>query len=94
MTTTLVDDRKPRERKTHSVIITMIDTFMTGWGEAKGTNSLAGWACRPEHADQVREWVENRSDSHNVREEDGDWTPPNGTHCHIYVVNPGHPALV
>lgn len=64
--------------------------FMSGWGGAAGGSSVAGWACRPEVAHIVERWVRNRRDMTRVRYL-GD--RPRGAHVHIYVVEPGHPAL-
>ena len=41
-----VDDRTSEEMKTHQIIVAGTDSFMSGWGEAKGGVSYAGWACR------------------------------------------------
>ena len=41
-----VDDRTPDEIKTHIWIVAGTDSFLSGWGEAKGGVSYAGWACK------------------------------------------------
>jgi hypothetical protein len=90
-----VDDRTPEQRETHNCIIRAIDRFMSGWGKAKGGNSYAAWACKPEHAQAVFDWVSNRSEMKHVTA-CGPGTKPhfgNGAHVHIYVVNDHHPAL-
>lgn len=65
---TIEDDRTEAEKKTHTVIIAMTDSFMSGWGRA-GSNgvSYAGWAAKPEDADVVERWVRGRSDAKRVR---------------------------
>ena len=89
----IIDDRTPDERKTHVWIVAGTDSFLSGWGRAKGGVSYAGWACRWEHLNQVEKWVRNRGDMKRVRIVGGDWRPGGQGHTHIYVVNDGHPAL-
>ena len=92
---TFVDDRTGHQRKTHSVIILGTDSFLSGWGEAKGGSSYAGWACKPEDQYEVERWVRRRGDMKRVRVVESDYKPQGGKHghCHIYVVENGHPAL-
>ena len=87
------DDRTDKERETHQDIVLMTDTFMSGWGRADGGTSYAGWACRPEHVNQVKRWVCGRGESRNVEVVDGDFRPQGIGHTHIYVVNDGHPSI-
>ena len=79
----LQDDRTPEQKLTHTVVIGGTDRFMSGWGAAQGGTSVAGWACRPEDAKTVWEWVESRQDMKRVR-----YLParPKGAHVHVYVV--------
>lgn len=86
------DDRDIHEKQTHKVIIKADDSFMSGWGGAKGGKSVAAWACLPEHAEQVLNWVENRSDMSNVKVVDNSHYF-DAKHTHIYVVTDGHPAI-
>jgi hypothetical protein len=88
------DDRTAEQRQTHRFLIIGTDKFMSGWGKAEGGTSYAAWACRAEHRKAVFEWVESRSDMKRVRESYSDWKPRGRGHAHIYVVEPGHPALV
>lgn len=90
----LVDDRTPEQKKSHPVVILGTDRFLSGWGHADGGNSYAGWACRYEDADRVERWVRRRGDQQRVRVVGNDYRPgPSCAHCHIYVVEAGHPAI-
>ena len=93
------DDRTPEQLKTHQLLIIGTDSFMSGWGAAENGVSYAAWACHYDDADKVRRWVESRGEMKRVRETvdptyDGKRYRPSGRgHCHIYVVDEGHPAL-
>lgn len=87
------DDRTFEQRKTHTVIVAMTDRMLSGWGQAAGGTSYAGWACLPSDAYRVERWVRSRSDARRVRVVAGNWRPRGNGHCHIYVVGPTHPAL-
>lgn len=88
------DDRSIGQMHTYRIAFGGRDSFLSGWGQAKGGVSLAFWACRSEDAPKVRAWVEARSDIPRVREVDlRDYRPSGRGHCHIYVVDEGHPAL-
>ena len=63
----LKDDRTPEQRKTHTVIVMMTDRFMSGWGEASGGPSYAGWAVVPADLSAYFHLIHNRSDARNVR---------------------------
>lgn len=90
----LQDDRSKEQKETHSIIIMGTDRCLSGWGEARGGPSYAGWACRPKDARKVEGWVRSRSDMMRVRTVFGGYKPPRGAgHVHIYVVDEGHPAL-
>ena len=86
----LQDDRTPEQMLTHTVVIGGTDRFMSGWGHARGGTSVAGWACRPEDAKTVMEWVEARKDMKRVRHLPA---RPKAAHVHIYVVTENHPAV-
>ena len=80
------DDRTPEQKRTHSSIVLMTDRFMSGWGEAKGGPSYAGWAFEGGNLSRVLSEVRSRSDAMRVRVVGGDYRPPSGLgHCHIYV---------
>jgi len=89
----VVDDRTPDQKDTHTHIIGGTDKCMSGWGEAKGGTSYAGWACTPDDAPKVERWVHARGDMSRVRLMVRTWRPRGKGHCHIYVVTDGHPAL-
>lgn len=92
--TTFVDDRTNEQKKTHPVVVMATDRFLSGWGGAAGGASYAGWACRYEDHFAVERWVRSRSDAARVRIVGSDYRPGAGcAHCHIYVVDEGHPAL-
>lgn len=89
----LKDDRTQAERKTHSLLVGGNDSFMSGWGSAKGGISYAFWACTFEQVDKVEQWVRSRGDIKYARIQSN---PPRGhehDHCHIYTIKDGHPAL-
>jgi len=91
------DDRTPEQKVTHRWGVVGRDSFMSGWGGAEGGYSRACWAVAGDGSEltEVEKWVRNRSDMKYVNVVDlRTYRPPRGTaHFHIYVVNPGHPAL-
>jgi len=90
------DDRTPEQRATHRWAVVGRDTFMSGWGEARGGYSRAAWAA-PEDANFTRleDWVRRRGDMQYVTVVDlRTYRPRRGTaHFHIYVAGPDHPAF-
>jgi len=83
------DDRTPAQRLTHPLIVMMTDRFLSGWGLAGSGPSYAGWACRVELVDQVKQRIRQRSDATRVRVVGRSYRPPRGSgHCHIYVDTP------
>lgn len=93
MKTIRKDDRTADQLMTHTVLITATDRFMSGWGHAKNGDSKCAWACKPDHADKVFEWVKSRSEMYNVKIVYDDWHPEDAAHVHIYVVHDQHNAL-
>lgn len=85
----LEDDRSSEEKKTHTFVVIGLDSFMTRLGPPTGGKSYAGWACESKHADKVTAWVRARGDITRLRSR----FPRGVGHCHVYVVNEGHPAL-
>ena len=82
----LQDDRTPEQHKSPHLIIMMTDRCLSGWGKASGGRSYAGWACTPDAAPRVENWVRSRSDAMRVRVVLSNYRPPSGPgHCHIYV---------
>jgi len=89
----LVDDRTPEQKETHKFLVIGTDKFMSGWGQARGGVSYAAWACTEKDFRSVQDWAESRSDMKRVRTSCGAYHPKGTGHCHIYVVEKGHPAL-
>lgn len=87
------DDRTDTTFKTHTCLIAATDRYMSGWGGASGGKSYAVWACKPEHARKVLDWVESRSEMKFVRVVMPDYRPKGKGHCHIYVVGDNHASL-
>ena len=88
------DDRTQDQKRTHAVIVMGTDSFMSGWGEATGGKSYAGWACKPDDIYSVERWVRRRGDQKRVRIVDGNYKAPSGPgHVQIYVVHENHNAL-
>lgn len=92
----IADDRTKEQKETHTCLIVGTDSFLSGWGEAKGGVSYAVWACKPEDRFNVLSWVEKRTDMKRVREvfetKTSKYRPKGVGHCHIYVVTNDHPA--
>ena len=82
----LQDDRTEAQKKEFPIIVLMTDKFLSGWGQANGGPSYAGWACGEGYINACESWVRQRSDSSRVRIVGNDYKPPSGPgHCHIYV---------
>ena len=91
------DDRTEEQRATHKYLVVGTDSFMGGWGKAKGGVSYAAWACTRETAPRVLNWVKARREMKRVRlvvESGRAYHPSARGHLHVYVVDDGHPALV
>lgn len=91
-----IDDRTVEQQKTHIHAIVARDSFMSGWGGAKGGNSRVAWAYASNaDGEKLLAWVRGRSDMKNVNYARLDqYRAPKGTaHFHIYVAGAGHPAL-
>lgn len=89
----LQDDRTPEQKISHSVLIAGTDSFLSGWGKARGGTSYAAWACKPGQAEKVFKWVKSRGEMKRVRYVASNWRPSGKGHAHIYVVDEGHRAL-
>jgi len=92
------DDRTEEQKKTHTCLVVGTDSFLSGWGEARGGASYAAWACKPKNFQSVWRWVKNRSDMKRVRQTQDPYYPSGCAHLHIYVVNDEnteypHPAI-
>lgn len=88
------DDRTTEERSTHTIAVAMTDSFMSGWGGARGGSSVAAWAFDPRTTSEsdLLAWVERRGDSRRVRVVSLAGYRPRCAHLHIYAVHPGHPS--
>jgi hypothetical protein len=95
------DDRTEAQLRTHTVIVYGRDSFLSGWGKARGGASYAGWACTPNNARTVKAWVKARKDIENVQSHrqgldpilPEELVPETCKHFHVYAVGDGHPAL-
>ena len=86
------DDRTDDQKRTHTVFVAGTDKFLSGWGDAKGGASVAVWACRPDDARSVFDWVKDRGDMSRVRYVSNP-RKCKAAHVHVYVVDESHPAL-
>ena len=90
------DDRNELQKNTHYIGVVARDSFMSGWGCAKGGNSRVAWAVESyDHADKLFAWVKSRKEMKNVNIVNlNDYRAPRGTeHFHIYVAGKNHPAI-
>lgn len=81
----LVDERTEEELKTHKWLVIGTDTFLSGWGRAKGGVSYAAWACKTEDLQSLEARIRARGDMKRVRVVCGSYRPRGKGHCHIYV---------
>ena len=81
------DDRNDEQRAQLSILVIGTDTFMSGWGLAKGGVSYAAWATDEAHLSDTLAWVERRKDLKRVRVVYGSYKPRGQGHLHIYVSN-------
>ena len=83
------DDRSKEQKSTHYALVVGTDTFLSGWGEARGGSSYAAWAVEPEEVPAMLERISARSDMIRVRVVYGDYrpNPRNCAHLHIYVAH-------
>lgn len=88
------DRRTDQQRETLRYLVSARDTFLSGWGRAKGGASLAVWACSASDVEAVYRWVLSRPEMRHVSV-DKDKLPRrrNVAHVSIYPVQAGHPAL-
>lgn len=90
------DDRNELQKNTHYIGVVARDSFMSGWGGAKGGNSRVAWAVESYyHADKLFAWVKSRKEMKNVNIVNlNDYRAPRGTaHFHVYVAGADHPAF-
>ena len=90
------DERTEEQKKTHTILVTAKDKFMSGWGHAEGGSSYCAWAVDPNQASHAKllHWVESRREMQyvNVRYDSGKNWRPNAKHVSIYKVDENHPS--
>lgn len=83
------DDRTEAQRRTHTILVVMTDSFLSGWGRAQGGASVAAWACdSTENFLDAEKWVRSRSDAKRVRicyDSPRRYRPRHAAHFHVYV---------
>ncbi len=86
------DDRTPEQRKSHTVMVVMTDSFLSGWGRAEGGPSVAAWAVGPDDTvENAERWVRSRGDAKRVRvvyDSPRRYRPRRAAHFHVYVWTP------
>ena len=90
------DQRTDEQKKTHTILVTAKDKFMTGWGHAQNGASYCAWAVNPNEASHAKllHWVESRPEMKyiNVRYDGGKNWRPNAAHVSIYAIDANHPS--
>ena len=81
------DDRTEAQKLTHRLAVVGTDTCLSGWGQASGGKSYAGWAFRDGDMSACLAWVDGRSDMSHVRVVTLAGYYPSAAHTHIYVYN-------
>ena len=88
------DERTEEQKKTHTILVTAKDKFLSGWGMAQNGSSYCAWAIDPNEAnpDKLLHWVDQRKDMIyvNLRYDGGKNWNPNAAHVAIYVVDKNH----
>ena len=96
MGTNYQDQRTDEQKKTHTILVTAKDKFLSGWGMAQNGSSYCAWAIDPNEASHAKllHWVESRREMKyiNVRYDSGKNWRPNAAHVSIYVVDQNHPS--
>ena len=89
-----IDDRRVGRHKRYDMVLAH-DTFMSGWGRAKGGESYVAWSAEPAYIQAVKEWVEKKPEMKHVRIVPSDWvnTNKNVAHLSIHMVDDYHPAI-
>lgn len=86
----LQDDRTDAHRDPQSpeflpYIVVGTDSFLSGWGQARGGASFAGWACTDADLNACLAMVERRPEMKRVRIVGHDYRPTGKGHCQIYL---------
>ena len=90
------DTRTDQERKTHTWAVIGTDTFLSGYGDAHGKISYAGWAFDTmDIGGKILKWVKSRGDMKRIRVVNLKTYRPRGSvHITIYCPRPGkHPVF-
>jgi len=83
------DDRSEEQMSTHTVIIAARDvSSLCADATSRYGGSTAAWACKPEDADSVFDWVNSRSDVKRVRFTSVENLERLSGMVHIYVGRP------
>lgn len=92
------DLRSVAEKRTHYLGVAGTDTFLSGWGRARGGSSVMVWAYDPEETDGdvILMHVRARSDMRSIHAVDLRKYRPGGgcVHLQIEPVGEGHPYFV
>lgn len=89
----LKDQRTASQRLSHTVLVGGAERIRTIKGLSEPP-SYAFWACRPEHAQTVKDWVRNTNHLRTAEmTRTGYMAPSYAMRCQIHVVEHGHPAL-
>lgn len=59
---TINDKRKAADVEKLNWVVCGKDSFMSGWGGAKGGRSFAAWACHDDNVDEILAQAESRGD--------------------------------
>jgi hypothetical protein len=96
MGTNYQDQRTDGQKKTHTILVTAKDKFLSGWGMAQNGSSYCAWAVNPNEASCTKlfQWVNNRSEMKyvNIRYDGGKNWRPNAAHVSIYAIDANHPS--
>lgn len=85
------DDRSEEQMKTHTVIVAARDTSSFAVSRTKRYGGCtSAWACRPEDADLLFDYVRSRSEMKRVRFTTAERLERIKGMVHIYVGLPGH----
>lgn len=83
----LKDDRTEEQKITHRWLVIATDSFMSGWGEARGGRSYAAWACTERNYHYWFSKISARPEMKRVRllYEEKPYKPKIKGTCHIYI---------
>lgn len=87
-----INDRRSGDSLNWPMIIAY-DKSMSYCGLSSDGKSYAAWACKPEYAQNVLKWVNERPEMKHVRIVRPDYRPYRFAHMSIYVVDSNHPSI-